>query len=411
MKSYLAARAALFKNISFTCACVMGFFSAIAIGVAYVSFSWHLLSLYNSVNAIIIFMFSWWVFGAVLSPITGYFADKFPRQKIIVVTNSARVLLISIFLLFGSLDSLMEVYIFTSLWGVILAFYMPAMLIMIREILIDDSRLLYANSTMDGIFEIGMVAGMSLGGLMVAIFDMHEILYFLLAGTSIALIASVGVKPAREVEKNEGGFIENWRLVYRFLCARRFVFWFYTAQIGFTCLFMVVPIFIAPYAKNILQASSWEFGLIETGFSVGFIIGSLFLPWIADKKGEVSTIIVALAVSSCLYLALALIHSVTLAFILYFFIGMCISCWAIVVTLAQKNTDITLQGKAQGMSYGLSGMMVMCVYMSFFIINNVTHLPSNRWFYFIIVLALLIMYPLFKGQYLQKQVLKELIKN
>ncbi len=403
MRSYLKERSVLFKNRSFSCSCVMNFFSAIAVGVAYVSFSWHLLSIYNSVSAIIIFMFSWWVSGSILSPVTGYFADRFLRQKIIVVTNSARVILVLLFLIFGRLDTLPEVYLFTSIWGLILAFYMPAMLIMVREMFVDDSGLLYANSTMDGIFEIGMVAGMSLGGMLVVFFNMHEILYFLLFGTTIALIVSFGIKPARKVDGNKDGFIENWCEVYRFLHQKKYAFWFYVAQIGFTCLFMIVPIFIAPYAKNILNATSWQFALIETGFSVGFIIGCIVLPWVADKKGEVKTIVYALIVSAFLYFILALVHSVLVAFILYFVIGMSISCWAISVTLAQRNTDISLQGKAQGLSYGLSGVMVMAIYTSFLIINSAMDFPSNYWFYLIIALVFLIIYPLLKGNKLYAQ--------
>ena len=381
----------------------MSFFSAIAVGMAYVSFSWHLLTIYNSVNAIIIFMFSWWVSGAVLSPVTGYVADRFPRQKIIIATNSARVIVIATFLMFGYLDTLVEVYFFTSFWGLILAFYMPAMLIMVREIFSDDSYLLYANSTMDGIFEIGMVIGMSLGGLLVVFFNMHQILYFLLFTTAVALIASFGVKPKRHVEQRDRSFVEDWRMVYRFLHQKRFVFWFYVAEIGFTCLFMTVPIFIAPYVKNILNADPWQFALIETGYSIGFIIGCIILPWFADRYSEVKTIVAALLISACLYLMLALAHNVWLALILYFVIGMSLSCWAISVTLAQRHTDITLQGKTQGLSYGLSGLMVMAIYMVFFIINSQMHFPSNYWFYFIVVLALMIIYPLLRGAKLQKK--------
>lgn len=402
MKSYLKARAELFKNSSFTCACVMSFFSATSVGVAYVSFSWHLLALYNSVNAIIIFMLSWWVSAAVLSPLTGYFADCFSRQKIIITTNSARVIMIASFLMFGSLDTLGEVYFFTSFWGLILAFYMPAMLIIVREIFSDDSYLLYANSTMDGVFEIGMVIGMSLGGLLVVFFNMHQILYFLLFGTVVALITSFGLKSKRLIEKGNNSFIDDWRMVYRFLQQKPFVFWFYIAEIGFTCLFMIVPIFISPYAKNILHASSSQFALIEAGFSMGFIIGCVILPLFAERYSEVKTIVSALLVSVCLYFVLVLVHNVWLALILYSVIGVCGSCWTISVTLAQRQTDMQLQGKTQGLSYGFSGLMVMIIYIIFFIINSQIFFPSNYWFYFIIVLALMIIYPLLRGDKLQK---------
>lgn len=401
MKSYLKARVALFKNTSFTFACIMNFFSASAIGIAYVSFSWQLLNIYNSINAIIIFVFSWWVSGAILSPITGYFADKFSRHKIIIIANSARVILILTFLAFSYLSSLTEIYLFTSLWGLILAFYMPAMLVMVREIFVDDSYLLYANSTMDAVFEIGMVIGMSLGGLLVIFFNIYQILYFLFFGTFVALITSFGVKPKRYIKPYQSNFIKDWCLIYNFLRNNNFVLYFYLAEIGFTCLFMTVPIFIAPYAKNILQATSWQFALIEAGFSVGFIIGCVILPWFSDRYGEVKTIIYALAISATLYFTLILTSNVWLALIFYFLIGLCISCWAISVTLAQKHTDINLQGKTQGISYGLSGLMVMLVYMIFFTINSYVYFPINYWFCFIIGLALFIMYPLLRGYKLQ----------
>ena len=403
MGSYLVRLGALFKNASFSCACIMSFFAAIAVGIAYISLSWHLLSIYNSMNAIIVFILTWWIFGTVLSPLTGYFADRFSRRKIILITNWLRVLLILLFLLFSRLDTLAEVYIFSTLWGIVFAFYMPAMLIVVREIFENDKVLMYANSTMDGIFEIGMVVGMSAGGLLVTILNMHQILYVLLVAMVIASVSSAGIYPVRNIDKVEDGFVKSWLQVYRYLQNKRYVMWYYLVQVGFTCLFMTVPAFLAPYAKNILHASSLEFGLIETAFSLGFILGSLFLPWLADQKGEIPVIVYVLIVSSLLYLILALLHNVVLAMLCYFAVGLCISCWAIIVTLAQKHTDIELQGKAQGIAHGSSGLLVMCIYGSFFLLNTVDPLPSNYWFFFTVVLALMVLFPLKKGYQLERR--------
>ncbi len=67
------------------------------------------------------------------------------------------------------------------------------------------------------------------------------------------------------------------------------------------------------------------------------------------------------------------------------------------MTIAQKNTPINLQGKIEGIVYGLSGLVVMVVYLLFYIINYLYALPSNRWFYILSILALVILVPLLKG--------------
>ncbi len=276
---------------------------------------------------------------------------------------------------------------------------MPAMLIFARELFQDDRHLMYVNSTIDGIFEIGM----SLGGLLISFITMHSILYFLLLFTMIAFLASSKIYPARIAEKTHDGFIKNWQSIYRYLQHKRFVVYYYFAQIIFTCLFMVVPAFLAPYAKNVLHATAFEFGIIETSFSIGFIIGTIIIPWFVDKHSSVTVLSWVVTFSAILYLNLSLLHSVYFAIVCYFFVGSCISSWAVIVTLAQKHTPLHLQGKAQGLAYGASGLLVMGIYSLFFIFNKIHPLPSNQWFYFMIVLALLILIPLHIGKKKQRQ--------
>ena len=68
--------------------------NAVVVGIAYISISWHLLSLRNSMEIIILFMFIWLECAVVLSPLIGYFTDLLPRRIIIVLVNIFRVLLL-----------------------------------------------------------------------------------------------------------------------------------------------------------------------------------------------------------------------------------------------------------------------------------------------------------------------------
>lgn len=64
---------------------------------------------------------------------------------------------------------------------------------------------------------------------------------------------------------------------------------------------------------------------------------------------------------------------------------------------------ISLQGKAQGVAYGVSGLIVMLVYALFLVIDLVHPMPSNKWFYFTLLIAVFALIPLYKGKRLEKK--------
>ena len=142
---------------------------------------------------------------------------------------------------------------------------------------------------------------------------------------------------------------------------------------------MIAPVFISPYSKNILKASSLEFGLIEVAFSVGFIAGNVLLPYMIEKISPKQTLIFSMPISASMYLLLGLNESIFFATRYYLVAGICYICMGNIVTIAQKNTLITLQGKFQGISYSLSSLVVMFIYLIFFAINYLypLHLVIN----------------------------------
>ena len=71
------------------------------------------------------------------------------------------------------------------------------MMIMSRELFANDDVLLYANSTVGGLFEFGMAVGMSLGGVLVAYLDMHQIFIVMLIGSLLATLCSFKIVPKR----------------------------------------------------------------------------------------------------------------------------------------------------------------------------------------------------------------------
>ena len=112
MRTYLSARRKIFHNKSFNYCLIMNFLDAVVVGVAYVSLSWHILRFNNSVEAIIIFMMTWWTIGSCLSPVAGYLIDFISKRLMLSFLNIFMVLLLAIFILFMDLNSLYSIYLF-----------------------------------------------------------------------------------------------------------------------------------------------------------------------------------------------------------------------------------------------------------------------------------------------------------
>ena len=145
------------------------------------------------------------------------------------------------------------------------------------EIINDDSKLLFANSTINAIFELGMILGMSFGGLAISFLDIHILFIVVLALNILACIANYLIRTKKHPIKSPKSFIKSWIGVYNYLKVKKFLWCYFIAQVLLTAIFMTAPTFIAPYTKNILNGSSFDFGIIETGLSAGFIIGNLTL--------------------------------------------------------------------------------------------------------------------------------------
>lgn len=126
------------------------------------------------------------------------------------------------------------------------------------------------------------------------------------------------------------------------------------------------------------------------------------LPAVSAQFGEVKTSIGSIAISVILFILMAINQSIFVAFILYFFIGIVLSSWPLVVTLAQKNMDIQLQGKAEGLFNGLGGVMVFFIYLNIYFAENYSDLPANNWFYLMAFLSIISILPLYIGSKLQK---------
>src|SRR6188474_3686201 len=137
-------------------------------------------------------------------PISGVIADRFSRQRIMIVTDMLRALVVLGFLFVRRADQLWIVYVLTVFQLGLSTFFEPAKTAAIPSI-VEDRELVAANAISSVTWSAMLTIGAALGGLITGWFgtDVAFVLDALTYMVSAALIASIRVpkRPKRERQR------------------------------------------------------------------------------------------------------------------------------------------------------------------------------------------------------------------
>ncbi|MDE4949188.1 hypothetical protein NAI31_11625, partial [Francisella tularensis subsp. holarctica] len=75
-------------------------------------------------------------------------------------------------------------------------------------------------------------------------------------GSLLSTLCSYKIIPKRNDKNTKKSILRKCQELISFLNQNKTLYRCYLAQIGMTCLYMISPVFISPYANNILKASS-----------------------------------------------------------------------------------------------------------------------------------------------------------
>ena len=135
-------------------------------------------------------------------PISGVVADRFSRQKIMIVTDVLRAVVVLGFLFVRSADQLWLVYVLTVFQLGLSTFFEPAKTAAIPSI-VSDRELVPANAISSVTWSVMLTLGAAIGGLITGWFG-TDVAFILDAATyllSAALIASIRVGKRRKRER------------------------------------------------------------------------------------------------------------------------------------------------------------------------------------------------------------------
>ena len=137
-------------------------------------------------------------------PLSGVVADRFSRQKIMIVSDLLRAVVVLGFLFVRRADQLWIVYVLTVFQLALSTFFEPAKTAAIPSI-VEERELVAANAISSVTWSVMLTLGAAIGGLITGWFG-TDVAFILDAGTyllSAALIASIRVQKRRKRERRK----------------------------------------------------------------------------------------------------------------------------------------------------------------------------------------------------------------
>src|SRR5688572_28401223 len=163
-----------------------------------------ILNLSGSARDVGLLLVARFVPSFLFGPLSGVVADRFSRQRIMIVTDLLRAVVVLGFLFVRSADQLWLVYVLTVFQLGLSTFFEPAKTAAIPSI-VSDRELVPANAISSVTWSVMLTLGAAIGGVITGWFG-TDVAFILDAGTyllSAALIASIRLGKRRKRERQK----------------------------------------------------------------------------------------------------------------------------------------------------------------------------------------------------------------
>ncbi len=263
--------------------------SLIGTGIQEIAIPLYILDLTGSGAYMGIFTMLSLIPSLILMPFAGVIGDRFNRKKIMVsmdFINGAIILTLAMLTYFRdmSIPVLFSSQVLISLVSTMFGTSTSAML----PELVQEDELNKANSTMGGVNSFSMIIGPVLGGIIYGVWGIGFV--FLLNGVSfvISAFSELFIKYVKTTEQKteltaKAFFVEikegaKFVLSYKGL-RYLFIFALVTNLIGSPLFSVVFPYVI----RKVIKFSAQQFGLFETFFTIGMLIGNIGMAFVFSK--------------------------------------------------------------------------------------------------------------------------------
>ena len=300
-----------------------------------------------------------------LSLFGGVLADRFPKRRVLLFTQSFAMLQASILwiLVVSGHIQVWEVLVLACLLGFTNSFDMPTRQAFVVE-MVGREDLPNAIALNSSVFNMARVVGPGLGGLIIAflgiapLFLLNAISFVpVIIGLALIRMSELHALPKHSATHDEQSKQSTFQSLHEGL-----VYVLHTpsilliiAVIGVISLFGINFNVILPlFATEVLHSGAVGFGFLSAAFGLGALFSSLWLAW-GNRKPRVQYLLTAALIFSVLEILFAFSHLYVLSLIL-------IACVGFAMIALSANSNTALQTVAPDHLRG----RVMSVYMVVF---------------------------------------------
>ncbi len=278
----------LFKNKDFLLLFSGGLVSRIGNGIHNIALVWFVLELTGSGTATGTIMLLSYLPGVLMGPFSGVLVDKLNRKFLIVGMDIIRglvVIWLSWVIYLGN-AGFFHVGIATVLIAISNSFFNPA-IEAVLPLLIRDKNLQSANSLEHFSLNFSQIIGAGIGGFLIALTGISGV--FLINGISFLLSAFselfIDIPPVINNNTEKKSFLDELKFGFRFLHQSRAILALFSLAIFLNFLFTGLAMVGLPFVfKQVLNVNSKLFGIFQSVFPAGAVIGALILSFKAEIK-------------------------------------------------------------------------------------------------------------------------------
>ena len=386
----------LFDNKKFQSLMTGFFFFICSEWIERLCLSWLILKSTNSILATLISFAITQIVQTVFSPFTAAAADKFGRNRIIIIVGIIRFFVLCLFalLVFQNKNFLILAYFASGMTGLTRSFIIPAIQGSVINS-VDENQKITAMLIYSMIMRFTGFIGSIIGGAFSILFGIEQAILlsglFGLIGSIILLIKSSEF----EEEKNTGNYLgnikEGLKIVFGNFYTRNLLLFAGIVEIfGFSIFSLLSSI-----SKFILESDIGILSILQTAISIGGFFGILFLFKWKDINKAYSIVTIISLIFGLSILMISLTNNLYLAIFSLSIVGACGASFdAVQWTYLQKNVPAQLRSTAVSawfitigfgwLGHLLIGYMSDKISLNFSIIFTGTILVFSSFIFFII---------------------------
>jgi MFS family permease len=318
-----------------------------------VALLWFVLELTGSVFAVGLVVTATLVPVVVLGPTLGVYVDRWNRRRILLFSNLAEGVVVAVL---ASLVVLRTADL-TLLIGIVLGLASAAQFVRITSSAVGPqtvglSDLPAANGLMSFSGSFNQIIGLSIGGVVVALFGVtipieYDALTFFLAAGLLALLPPGLGAPEPPGPEGTSTFRQQFVEGLQYVRGQRYLVEVIALGIIVNFFANAVSALFAPYADLVLYGGAATYGLLGAGLAAGALVGALAIGKVNTRTSAGSYLFGGSALLSLALILLGLTRNIPLALVEVAGVGVLLSVTNVpMLTLIQAKVPPRLMGRA-----------------------------------------------------------------